>query len=74
MIASEENKSLHLHIHVGLSRDEVLEKVMLVFWEKGYNDTSLEDLLSVTGLSKSSLYQAFGNKHELFLTAYITEM
>ncbi|WP_053070512.1 TetR/AcrR family transcriptional regulator [Alkalihalobacillus pseudalcaliphilus] len=52
------------------NRDEVLEKVMLVFWEKGYNDTSLEDLLSVTGLSKSSLYQAFGNKHELFLTAY----
>lgn len=39
---------------------------MQLFWRKGYGATSLQDLLSVTRLSKSSLYQTFGNKHRLF--------
>jgi TetR/AcrR family transcriptional repressor of nem operon len=43
---------------------------MGVFWRKGYEATSLSDLLEVTGLSKSSLYGAFGGKHELFLAAF----
>jgi len=37
-----------------------------VFWTKGYECTSLHDLLKATGLSKSSLYQSFGSKHTLF--------
>jgi TetR/AcrR family transcriptional repressor of nem operon len=47
-------------------RDRVLDAAMQLFWRKGYEATSLTDLLNTMGLSKSSLYQAFGSKHELF--------
>ena len=40
---------------------------MQQFWRAGYEATSLQDLLDVMNLSKSSLYQAYGSKHELFL-------
>ena len=46
--------------------DEALARAMQVFWKQGYEHTSLDDLLAATGLSKSSLYRTFGNKHELF--------
>lgn len=46
-----------------------LEQAMQLFWSKGYEAASLADLLAVTGLSKSSLYDAFENKHALFLAA-----
>jgi TetR/AcrR family transcriptional repressor of nem operon len=46
--------------------ETALEEAMMVFWAKGYQSTSLQDLLEATGLSKSSLYQTFGNKHALF--------
>ncbi|WP_290632910.1 TetR/AcrR family transcriptional regulator [Aquisalimonas sp.] len=37
-----------------------------LFWSRGYEGTSLQGLLAVTGLSRSSLYQTFGDKHHLF--------
>jgi TetR/AcrR family transcriptional repressor of nem operon len=49
---------------------EVLHKAMYVFWDKGYEAASLSDLLEATGLSKSSLYAAFGDKRALFLAAF----
>jgi TetR/AcrR family transcriptional repressor of nem operon len=49
--------------------DSVLEAAMEVFWRKGYEATSLADLCSCTGLHKGSLYQTFGSKHDLFMTA-----
>ncbi len=45
----------------------VLERAMQSFWARGYEATSLHDLLLVMGLSKSSFYETFGSKHELFL-------
>ena len=47
--------------------DQALERAMQVFWSKGYEAASLSDLTSAMGLSKSSLYETFGSKHELFL-------
>lgn len=42
---------------------------MLVFWEKGYEATSIPDLLQATGLSRSSLYETFTDKETLYLEA-----
>jgi TetR/AcrR family transcriptional repressor of nem operon len=39
------------------------------FWSRGYAATSVDDLTSVTGLGKGSLYGAFGDKHALYLRA-----
>ena len=47
--------------------DTVLDAAMQLFWQQGYEATSLQDLLHVMRLSKSSLYQAYGSKHNLFL-------
>ncbi|HEY4372439.1 MAG TPA: TetR/AcrR family transcriptional regulator [Burkholderiales bacterium] len=46
--------------------EEVLKTTLRLFWEKGYESTSLSDLMAATGLTKSSLYKAFGSKEELF--------
>jgi TetR/AcrR family transcriptional repressor of nem operon len=42
---------------------------MDAFWAKGYEATSMSDLCCCTGLHKGSLYQAFGDKHSLFMSA-----
>jgi TetR/AcrR family transcriptional regulator, transcriptional repressor for nem operon len=49
-----------------------LQRAMQVFWRKGFEATSLADLLKATGLSKSSLYQTFTDKRSLFLAALET--
>lgn len=48
---------------------EALNAAMQAFWCRGYEGTSLQDLLTATGLSKSSFYQAFNSKHEAFQQA-----
>ncbi len=48
------------------NRDEVLEKVVALFHSKGYNATSMQDLVNVTGLNRSSFYNSFGSKKELY--------
>lgn len=48
------------------NRDEILGKVVSLFHEKGYNATSMQDLVDVTGLNRSSIYNSFGSKKELY--------
>ncbi|NCF15369.1 MAG: TetR family transcriptional regulator [Gammaproteobacteria bacterium] len=49
--------------------EAALEAAMDAFWAKGYEATSMADLCDCTGLHKGSLYQAFGDKHTLFMNA-----
>ncbi|HEX7767977.1 MAG TPA: TetR/AcrR family transcriptional regulator [Nitrospira sp.] len=49
--------------------DAALEKAMQVFWHKGYEATSMEDLLTAMDINRGSLYATFGDKYELFLKA-----
>lgn len=46
--------------------DTALTAAMHLFWRKGYENTSMQDLLEAMQISKSSLYQAFGGKQALF--------
>ena len=61
------------HRPVGRPREfdeaTVLEAAMEAFWRHGYEATSLVDLCTYTGLNKGSLYQTFGDKHQLFMKA-----
>ncbi len=49
--------------------DTVLDKAMGVFWEKGYDAASISDLTTAMGINRFSLYDTFGDKHELYLKA-----
>jgi TetR/AcrR family transcriptional repressor of nem operon len=51
------------------NEEAALEAAMDAFWTKGFEATSMADLCSCTGLHKGSLYQAFGDKHTLFMDA-----
>lgn len=50
--------------------DEVTQAASQVFWEQGYNATSIETLCQSTGLFRASLYSAFGDKHGLLVAAF----
>lgn len=45
----------------------VLNQAMEVFWRKGYERTSIQDLVEHTGVHRGSLYDTFGDKNQLFL-------
>ena len=49
--------------------DEVVSKAVAVFWAKGYEAASIQELQECMGIQRQSLYDTFGSKHELFLAA-----
>ena len=48
---------------------QVLGAITQLFWKKGFADTSISDLEAVSGLKRTSLYAAFGDKQSLYLKA-----
>lgn len=55
--------------HKEFDKEEVLQKAMDLFWEQGYEATSIQDLVRHMGINRGSLYDTFGDKHSLFLSA-----
>lgn len=49
--------------------DQALDKAMRFFWDRGYEGTSIKDLVQCTALGRGSLYDTFGDKHALYLAA-----
>lgn len=54
---------------IEFNKTDAIEAAMEAFWTNGYERTSLQDLIDSMDLSKSSFYNAFGSKHELFADA-----
>ena len=54
--------------HRSFNEEDVLNKATEVFWTKGYESSTTEDLLMAMDINKGSLYNAFGNKKQLFKT------
>lgn len=54
---------------LSFNREEAVHKAMLLFWQHGYEATSLNDLTTALNVTPSSIYTAFGDKKRLFLEA-----
>jgi AcrR family transcriptional regulator len=50
-------------------RDRALDAAVLVFWDKGFDGSSIENLTHAMGINRPSLYATFGNKRDLFMEA-----
>ena len=55
--------------HKEFDSDEALHKAMEVFWSRGYEAASIQDLVKHMGINRQSLYDTFGDKHALYLQA-----
>ncbi|KMN36145.1 TetR family transcriptional regulator [Chromobacterium sp. LK1] len=50
-------------------RDQALKQAMLAFWRRGYESTSMSDLVAALGIASARIYAAFGSKEDLFREA-----
>jgi TetR/AcrR family transcriptional repressor of nem operon len=50
--------------------DAALQAALELFWERGYEATSMADLVEHLGVARASIYSTFGGKHELYLKAF----
>ncbi|EYT80946.1 MULTISPECIES: TetR/AcrR family transcriptional regulator [unclassified Streptomyces] len=50
--------------------DAALQSALELFWRRGYEATSMADLVAHLGIGRASLYATFGSKHELYLKAF----
>lgn len=57
---------------VQFNKEQVLTSASGVFQKKGYNGTSMQDLVEATGLNRSSIYNSFGSKMDLYLASLDT--
>jgi len=61
----------HLRMSMARTRafdeEDVLDRAMALFWRKGFEATSIEELVGVSGINRASMYAAFGDKRRLFL-------
>ncbi len=48
-------------------KEKVIDRALAVFWQRGYEATSIQDLVEATGIGRGSLYGTFGDKEKLFL-------
>ena len=58
-------------------REDVLDKAMQLFWARGFETPSIQDLVECMGIGRSSLYDTFGSKEELIFEAldcYVSQM
>lgn len=53
--------------HKAFDRDTALKKAMHLFWEQGYEATSIQDLEDHMGIGRRSLYDTFNSKYDLFV-------
>ncbi|CAM5305429.1 TetR family transcriptional regulator [Streptomyces avidinii] len=49
--------------------DAALQSALELFWQRGYEATSMADLVGRLGIGRASIYATFGNKHDLYLKA-----
>jgi len=50
-------------------KEEILSKAMILFWDKGYFNTSAQEIVDHLGISRSSVYNSFSDKRKLFIEA-----
>ena len=70
---SVKNKQTETHTMVGarqFDEEEVIAIALDVFWRKGLHDATMQDLAAATGVQRGSLYNAYGDKEEIFLRAF----
>lgn len=52
------------------NQTKAISRAMELFWNKGYEATTMEDILKVTELNTNKFNRAFGNKEQLYLMAF----